>query len=177
MPATSSKMFRLKIKKKKGKQKNVVPKLNSSWCYCVTAKQWSCSGELFPHLSQHLKKAMAILPSRFIQNWFVELSALFMVTLKWNTKKAKWEIRIKARMTVENIIHQQIFKVVFKLTLILFCRIQIASQALGNLRCCLWWTWLCRDMSSVQERHELQQRVFKKQLGLYQTCAKHVGPL
>lgn len=86
-------MFRFKKKKKK----NLVPKFRSSWqwCYCVTAKQGSCSGGLFPHLSQHFKKAMAILPSRFIQNLSVELSALLMVTLKKNTKdkseKSEWK--------------------------------------------------------------------------------------
>lgn len=47
----------------------------------------------------------------------------------------------------------------FKLTLIQFSHIQVAFQGPGNPTCCLWWTWLCRGKRSVQESHELQQKV------------------
>lgn len=65
----------------------------------------------------------------------------------------------ESKSTQKMRINQQIFKVMFKLTLIQFYHIQVAFQGLGNLTCCLWWTSLCCGICSVQESHELQQKV------------------
>ncbi len=83
-------------------------------------------------LSQHLKKALAIFPSVFIQIFLVELSGLFMVTLK-NTKQ-EIKIRFKVNMTDEilNVTKLQVFNFLFKLTLIHFYHILAAFHILGN---------------------------------------------
>lgn len=82
------------------------------------------------YLSQHPRKALAILPSVFMQIFSVVLSVLFRVTL--NTKQ---ELRINVTENLENLTNQQIFSCVLKLTIIRLCRMQVAFQGLGNQIC------------------------------------------
>lgn len=78
-----------------------------------------------------------------------------------NTKKYKTWSQNQSQHSWSECYKSAVIKVVFKLTWTQFDHIQVAFQGLGNPTCCLWWTWLCWDTSTVQESRELQQKVFQ----------------